>query len=179
MEQFLQMPAEERRVLCEEGQARLGLRATSLEKDFWVCWTLRELFNLDTWGKHLTFKGGTSLSKAWKVINRFSEDIDIVIDRDFLGFGDATLSRNRIKKLVKTGSSRIHGELKPSLETKIKGSLPTADEWSLDAATADEDPDLQTLMFRYPSVFGNRESYVRAIVRIEMGARSDVEPALP
>ena len=78
---------ERRRRFCEEAQAKLSLRAASIEKDFWVCWTLRELFSLPGCGSHLTFKGGTSLPKAWKLIERFSEDIDVVLDRGFLGFG--------------------------------------------------------------------------------------------
>lgn len=86
MEEFIQMTMERRRRFCEEAQAKLGLPAASIEKDFWVCWTLRELFGLPEDGPHLTFKGGTSLSKAWKLIERFSEDIDVVLDRGFLGF---------------------------------------------------------------------------------------------
>jgi predicted nucleotidyltransferase component of viral defense system len=73
MEEFIQMTMERRRRFCEEAQAKLGLPAASIEKDFWVCWTLRELFGLPEDGPHLTFKGGTSLSKAWKLIERFSE----------------------------------------------------------------------------------------------------------
>lgn len=65
----------------------MGLQAVSVEKDFWVCWTLRELFTMPGIGGHLTFKGGTSLSKAWKFIQRFSEDIDIIVDKEVLGFG--------------------------------------------------------------------------------------------
>ena len=57
------------------------------DKNFWVCWTLCELFTLQGIGEHLTFKGGTSLSKAWKIIRRFSEDIDLIVDKEALGFG--------------------------------------------------------------------------------------------
>jgi hypothetical protein len=89
MEPFVTLTADARARLCDEAQARIGLPAASIEKDFWVCWTLRELFLEPEWGQHLVFKGGTSLSKAWKLIERFSEDIDIVIDRTFLGFGGA------------------------------------------------------------------------------------------
>jgi len=87
MPSFAQLPPDQRRRFCNEAQAKLGLHAVSVEKDFWVCWTLRELFQLPEWGAHFTFKGGTSLAKGWKLIERFSEDIDVVIERDFLGFG--------------------------------------------------------------------------------------------
>ena len=58
----------------EQAGAELGLPAASIEKDFWVCWILKELFSLPDIGEHLTFKGGTSLSKGWGLIRRFSED---------------------------------------------------------------------------------------------------------
>ncbi len=89
MDAFLTLPADHQREACREAEARTRLRAASIEKDFWVCWTLRELFTLPEWGPYLTFKGGTSLAKAWQIIDRFSEDIDVVIDREFLGFGGA------------------------------------------------------------------------------------------
>ena len=77
----------------------MGLQAVSVEKDFWVCWTLRDLFTLPGIGSHLTFKGGTSLSKAWKLIERFSEDIDLIVDKEALGFGgDASPDRAPSKK---------------------------------------------------------------------------------
>src|SRR5579864_6597154 len=85
MQSFVQLPPDRRRRLCNEAQATLGLHAVSVEKDFWVCWTLRELFQLPEWGTHLTFKGGTSLAKAWKLIERFSEDIDIALAPEAFG----------------------------------------------------------------------------------------------
>jgi predicted nucleotidyltransferase component of viral defense system len=87
MDTFLQLPLKERRVYFEQAEAMRGLPAAALEKDFWVCWILRELFQLPGIGERLIFKGGTSLSKAWGLIERFSEDIDLVIDRESLGFG--------------------------------------------------------------------------------------------
>jgi hypothetical protein len=86
MDAFLRQPITRQRVLFTEAGRQLGLSAGSVEKDLWVCWTLRALFHLSPSGPYLTFKGGTSLSKGWKLIERFSEDIDVVIDRDFLGF---------------------------------------------------------------------------------------------
>ena len=74
MNTFLQITAQRRRAAFQQVDESIGLQALSVEKDFWVCWTLRELFALPGLGGHLTFKGGTSLSKAWKLIARFSED---------------------------------------------------------------------------------------------------------
>jgi hypothetical protein len=87
MDDYFALARDEQRGFCELAAAQIKLDAPSIEKDFWVCWILRETFALPNTGSHLTFKGGTSLSKGWKLIERFSEDIDVVIARDFLGFG--------------------------------------------------------------------------------------------
>jgi len=80
-------------------EQEMGLQAFSVEKDFWVCWTLRELFGLPGAGEYLTFKGGTSLSKAWGLIERFSEDIDLIVAKEALGFGgDAAPDKARSNK---------------------------------------------------------------------------------
>ena len=179
MNQFIQLPAERLRTIYEEAQARRGLPAQSIEKDLWVCWTLRELFQLPPWTGHLTFKGGTSLSKGWKLIERFSEDIDLVIDREFLGYGGATLSNNQQKKLKAECSRRIQEELKPALRARFAQLLPAGSNWTLEAATAAEDPDQQTLLFKYPSVFPAPSPYLHPVVKMEMGARGQPEPSSP
>ena len=134
MDAYIALSTDDQRLYCEQAQTRLNLPATSIEKDFWVCWTLRELFGLPKWGEHLAFKGGTSLSKAWKLIERFSEDIDVVISRDFLGFGEEALSNNRQKKLIKKCSDSIHQELLPLLTEHISGLLPKPANWTLSPA---------------------------------------------
>ena len=177
MEAFLKLSHDERRLLCEEARATLGLAAASIEKDFWVCWTLRELFALQGWGPHLTFKGGTSLSKGWKLIERFSEDIDIVIDREFLGFPGERLSNKQINKLKDACSKRIVTDLLPTLRKHLAERLPEGEDWKLVAASAEDAPDMQTLFFRYPTEFTDPAGYVKPVVKIELGARSETEPA--
>ncbi|MFM9968197.1 MAG: nucleotidyl transferase AbiEii/AbiGii toxin family protein [Burkholderiales bacterium] len=171
-----------RRAVCEEAQARMRLRAASVEKDFWVCWTLRELFNLPYIGPRLTFKGGTSLSKAWKLIERFSEDIDVVIDRDFLGYGgdaspEAASSRKKrsqaLDALRDSCQAYIRDSLAPALSARIAQALGPGG-WQLESDPADADG--QTLLFRYPAAFDGG-GYVAPVVKIEMGARSDIDPA--
>jgi predicted nucleotidyltransferase component of viral defense system len=76
----------DRKALFLEAQRNTGMVAEMIEKDFWVCWTLRHLFELPEAKDHFIFKGGTSLSKVWRVIQRFSEDIDISLSREWLGF---------------------------------------------------------------------------------------------
>jgi hypothetical protein len=183
MNAFLMQPIERQRLVYEEAGRRLGLSAGSVEKDLWVCWTLRALFGLPVSGPHLTFKGGTSLSKGWKLIDRFSEDIDIVIDREFLGFGgadapeDAPSNKQRVKRLealMAAAQTHIRDVLNPALEQEIRHLLPSKAAWAVEADA--DDPDDQTLLFRYPSAMG-AAAYVRPVVKIELGARSDTEPS--
>jgi hypothetical protein len=185
MERFIHLPAGERRLVFEQAAAEISLPAQSIEKDFWVCWTLRRLFFLPTFGPHLTFKGGTSLSKAWKLIERFSEDIDIIIDRKFLGFGNEHdpeqapskgKRKERIEELKDACQGCIHGALRTELEEALRTHLPTEEAWELKPDVAD--PDEQTLLFVYPSAWSPAAGrYVHPSVKIEMGARSDDWPA--
>jgi hypothetical protein len=153
---FPTLPESRRRELCLAAGAALGLDAPSIEKDFWVCWTLRELFALPEIGPHLTFKGGTSLSKCWKIIERFSEDIDVVIDRDFLGFGGeqaperAPSSKKRnagIEALKSASRDHVRDVLSPALQQSIATRLPAGLAWRV--TDDDADPDAQTLLFEY------------------------------
>jgi predicted nucleotidyltransferase component of viral defense system len=123
MASFLDLDAAERRELCEEAQAELGLAASSIEKDWWVSFTLRELFALPDIGASLTFKGGTSLSKGWQLVQRFSEDIDVVVDRAALGFGDGTFNRKRLDKLRAACSGFVVKRLREALHARLTAVL--------------------------------------------------------
>ena len=79
------LPVKERRALFNETGVRMGLPPFHIEKDFWVCWALAVLFDNAEVGPHLTFRGGTSLSKGWGLIERFSEDIDLAMARAWFG----------------------------------------------------------------------------------------------
>lgn len=175
MNAYLKLPDQQKRDLCETASQAIGLAAASIEKDFWICWTLREMFSLPEIGTHFTFKGGTSLSKCWKLIDRFSEDLDITVQRDSLGFGGdqspeaAESHRQREKRLLDLqGACRkfVHETLAPMLAQRIPSGKLTGDE---------DDESGQTLLFQYPSVFPAGQ-YLRPSVKIELGARSDTEP---
>ncbi|WP_052360819.1 nucleotidyl transferase AbiEii/AbiGii toxin family protein [Geminisphaera colitermitum] len=176
MNTFIKEKPDRQRLVFEETANTRGVTAHSIEKDFWVCWTLRDLFNLPGWIGHLTFKGGTSLSKAWGLIDRFSEDIDVVIDREFLGFGGEKLSNKQIEKLRAECSRRILDEMQPALREKLTAALPDGIKGKAVLRVDDQDPDRQTLLFEYPSVFEAPAEYLRPLVKIEMGARSHIEP---
>ena len=121
MDDLLRLSIQERRAACESAVITVGLPAQTIEKDFWVCWVLRELFGLPAWGDRLTFKGGTSLSKCWKLIDRFSEDVDVVIDRNYLGFGGDHLSAMQLKRLREICAREIREDLLPVLSSRAGG----------------------------------------------------------
>lgn len=149
------------------------------EKDFWVCWTLAKLFGLPELSPHLTFKGGTSLSKVYNIIERFSEDVDVSIHRSYFGFRndkdpEQISGRNErdraLTELTKASSEFIATHVLPELREQF-GELKGA--WDLTIDT--EDP--QTILFHYPTIQSkNHDSYIRQFVRIEFGARSDNWP---
>lgn len=88
MDRFLALGARDRQQAFEQTAIAHGLAVGSIEKDFWVTLALRELFAIRELTNHLTFKGGTSLSKAWRLIDRFSEDVDLTIGRELFGLGE-------------------------------------------------------------------------------------------
>jgi len=179
---ILALTPEDRRIACLQVEERMGLQAASVEKDFWVCWTLRELTRLPGIGEHLTFKGGTSLSKGWGLIERFSEDIDIVVSRDLLGFGgDASPDRapsnkqrrKRLDELRDKCRKWVQGTLMQALKTRIHATLGDKG-WKLEVDP--EADDGQCVLFHYPAAFADAAAYVPPRVKIELGARSDDWP---
>ncbi len=180
MNRFLALSTETRARAFEQAAARRGWPPMSVEKDFWVCALLHELFTLPTHGEHLTFKGGTSLSKAWRLIDRFSEDIDLTISRDALGLGQdlSAASKNerrrQIDGLKKACRHAIHEAIEPALRARIRSLLPD-EAWSL--VSDPDDPDDQTLLFAYPrGGVAGIDAYVQPVVKLEFGARSDSWP---
>ena len=178
--QYWALTAQDQRALFAAAAERLLLPAYMVEKDAWVCWTLKRLFDLPAAREHFIFKGGTSLSKVWKVIERFSEDIDISLSRDWLGYAgaqDPEVSsgkerKRRLDGLAEICAQKLSSEVLPALHTQFSKELG-GKGWSLKIA----EDDAQTLLFFYPSVFVEAAGdYVRPVVRIEGGARSDCWP---
>jgi hypothetical protein len=175
---YIQLSPTQRRALWEEVARISGLEPAILEKDYWVTWTLARLFALPEFHGHLTFKGGTSLSKVYHIIGRFSEDVDVSFHREFLGFSEerdpekatGKERRRRLDALQQACSEVIHNKLIPAFAAVTRNEMgPTG--WSL--KQDEEDP--QTLLFAYPST-QDGSGYMKPVIRIEMGARSDHWP---
>lgn len=173
----------DRRDLFLAAAARLGTAVQNVEKDFWVCWTLDALFNgLPADGPRLLFKGGTSLSKAFGLIARFSEDIDITVFRDDLGQAAHAADLEALSgKKRKARLDAIRAACQTYItRTMIKQLAEIATAVIPGAAfTLEVDPDDndgQTLLLWYPTVTADTEDYIRAAVKIEAGAKSAIDP---
>ncbi len=173
----------ERRDLFLGAAARMGTAVQNVEKDFWACWTLDALFNgLAAGGPRLLFKGGTSLSKAFGLISRFSEDIDITVFRDDLGQPadvaelDALSGKKRralLEAIRNACQAYITGPLMDQFTRLAASAIPEA---RFRAEPDPDDKDGQSLLFWYPSVTAATGDYIRSAVKIESGAKSALDP---
>jgi hypothetical protein len=176
-------PPDDRRDLFVTAARRIGISEQNVEKDFWVCWTLEALFEGRPAGApRLLFKGGTSLAKAFGLIERFSEDIDITVFREDLGEPvsidelEVLSGKKRGAKLdeIREACQRyLTGDLRPQLSVRLADAIGVG--LGADVVMDAHDPDGQTILVRYPSVFA-LDPYVRAVVRIECGAKSALDP---
>lgn len=184
MDKFVLLTHKDKRAYFEVAAANLNIMPQLVEKDFWVCWILKILFSLPEIGAHLTFKGGTSLSKCFNVIKRFSEDIDISIERIFLSKTRAIEpdkgksnkeNQKRLKELQLVCKTKIDEIIVPNLKQAILAVLSNKKEWNIELDP--DDPDGQTVLFTFPhAMMSNTESHVRSSVKIEFGARADHWP---
>jgi len=184
----------DRRELFTEAAARQGIGSSViLEKDFWVCWVLSRLFAVgDTPWPGMVFKGGTSLSKAYRVIERFSEDIDLSLGRSLFAFmSDAEFTalgkarrQKAIEDLVAQGGAFIRGTLADSIDADFHDGLAGVNgEWTLRRPRANDVHGNQTLAFEYPRSLTPQSygpgTYVRPAILLEFGVRADTWPANP
>lgn len=172
MKAFIKLNEKNRRDIFNQVSELTGLPPSAIEKDWWVTLSLNIIFSL-SYSKHLVFKGGTSLSKAWGLIERFSEDIDLVIDRKHLGF-EGELSKSQVKKLRKASCSFIGNEFYKDIN-KALIKLDVPDYELVVQKTKDTDTDPLVIELRYKSLTETYE-YLKPRVLIEVGARSLMEP---
>lgn len=151
-----------------------GMTPFAVEKDWWVSRTLHIIFNMQI-AKHLVFKGGTSLSKAWKLIHRFSEDIDLAIDKAFFEGFEGDISKTQIGKLRKKAGLYTTGVFFKELEAAfVKQGYSGLQFEVIEAKDSDQDP--RVLEIYYPNVIGSNSDYILPRVQIEISCRSLREP---
>lgn len=172
---FVEMPTELQTKSIETLSLNYGMPEQIIEKDWWVSAVMRALFALP-YADQMSFKGGTSLSKCWNVINRFSEDIDIAVNREFLGYG-GELSRTQVSdKLRRAACTFVRERLQNDLRDKMIEQGVPADKFSVEVdITSVTTVDPEVINVRYDSLYPML-SYIRNAVKIEVSGRSMSEP---
>lgn len=172
--EWLKISTERRIEILNQASNSTGLPAIAIEKDWWVTLALKASFAL-SYSQHIVFKGGTSLSKGWNLIERFSEDTDLAIDRKFFGF-EGDISKSQIKNLRKESCKFISTTFLDDL-TKQFTEWKVIDECKLNTQPInDSDKDPQVIEIHYASVF-DKSDYLPQRVLIEVSSRSLMEPS--
>jgi len=185
MSAFAKLPAKERADFVHEASARLDVLPVIVEKDFWVCWMLQQIFQSSPAGTHLVFKGGTSLSKVFGAIKRFSEDIDLSIAPELLGWKESELDdaptptqrRKRLEKLEAACIAKVQEDFQQELEKSIRAAMgrkPDSGKWlsyQLDATSKSP-----VLLFNYPGALPPAGGYIQPFVKVEFGSLTDQRP---
>jgi hypothetical protein len=183
MDTWAKATPKDREALFNQTASIKGIAPEIVEKDFWVCWILYWIFHLQGLPR-LIFKGGTSLSKVFGIISRFSEDVDLVINRHQLGFNDesdpanqqGTKLRDRtIEKLKSSYRDVIAEDFVPGLQAEIR-SIIGESGWTLEIDP--NAPDGDTVDFKYPEGIPHSlaKGYIMRAVRLELGCRGDQVP---
>jgi len=170
---WLTLSKERRIEILNQVTELTGLPAIAIEKDWWVTLALNACFSVSD-SEHIIFKGGTSLSKGWDLIERFSEDIDLAIDRRFFGF-EGGISKTQIKKLRKQSCEYISTVFLNNLTEKLTEWKAINECKIIAQPIKNSDKDPQTIEIHYNSVIDTSE-YLPQRVLIEVSSRSLMEP---
>ncbi|MDO4190602.1 MAG: nucleotidyl transferase AbiEii/AbiGii toxin family protein [Bacteroidales bacterium] len=171
------LAAESQRTIYNNVAHATGLPPISIEKDWWVTQVLKAVFQLP-YREHLSFKGGTSLSKCWGLIERFSEDIDLGIDREFLGF-EGNLSKTQISDKLRRAACSF---VRESMQHDLREALVTIGlEEEIFEVKVDITPitttDPEVIRVAYRSIYPElNDPYLPPVVKIEASGRSMSEP---
>ncbi len=175
---FLALPSDERRLYIEQAATRRNVSPVILEKDFWVSWLLAILFQSKFAGA-LVFKGGTSLSKVFGVIERFSEDIDLSLSPEFLELPKPGTSRNQASKWLKKAEAAcgaaVETQMAPVLEKAVSTTLGIRQGGWFEFIT-DPSTNSPVLLFHYPSALPSGFNYLKRSVKLEFGSLTDQQP---
>lgn len=180
---FIDLSKQDRIDILDRVSTELNIRQREvIEKDWWVTEVLRAMFSLP-YAKHLSFKGGTSLSKCWHLINRFSEDIDIAIDREYFGLSN-TLSKTQISdKLRRTVCSFVRETMQHDLATQLCKNGISTEKFKVNVditPITTTDPEIININYDSAlslSITGMYDNlYILPKVKVEVSGRSMSEP---
>lgn len=180
MYKFAQMSKEDRDFVFNQTAINKGITKEIVEKDFWVCLMLDYLFTKSKYKNILTFKGGTSLSKGFNIINRFSEDIDLILNWTALGVGPfepmEDRSNNKQDLFNKSLNKKAEDFIEKELLRDIKENLSRLLETDIDIAI--DDKEKQVINFHYPKIYSDSNDYIKQYVRLEIGPLAAWTPSL-
>ncbi len=188
MSKWINFTIDERKAMIQAVSEAKQIDEASVEKDWWVTAVLYAMFHISV-SEYLLFKGGTSLSKGWDIINRFSEDIDLALNRDFFlnvkGIACANcISNSQIHNFREKSQDYLLGEFKTELENKLKelglkvtvlGDNEVLDE-NGEPQKVDHDKDPSVIYVQYPSLYNSIAAYAIPTVKIEISVLSMAEP---
>lgn len=170
--------SSERAAIIELGVSEAGLSEAILEKDLWVCYLLDYLFHRSEFKDSIIFKGGTSLSKAFGLIERFSEDVDLILDWRLIGYGlnEPWEERSNTKqdKFKLETIERTDDYLANTFIPSLKAGLST--ELGIDADVRIGDAE-ETVLFAYPKLFSSEATL--DVVKLEIGPLAAWTPSQP
>ncbi|MFN9680713.1 MAG: nucleotidyl transferase AbiEii/AbiGii toxin family protein [Bacteroidota bacterium] len=171
---WLQLSTTDKQAIFNEVSAQINLSSAAIEKDWWVVRTLELVFTSSI-APHTVFKGGTSLSKAWNLIDRFSEDIDLALDRRFLGIEkpDSEMTGSQVSKLRKLSAKFITEKYFPELAQLFKAAGLKVEIKLGEIKTDDQDPLIIEI---YYDTLTDQIPYLKPRVLIDIGSRSLIEP---
>ena len=172
---WLNLQKNKQQELFKQLSFKTGIQAQAIEKDAWVTLVLKIIFNSQI-SEHLIFKGGTSLSKAYNLIQRFSEDIDLAINREYLGF-KGELAKGQIRKLRRKSHEFVSNEMLSIIISEFNTHGIDSKLVNIEVKNrkiSDQDPEI--IEINYQSVF-EELPYIQQKVLIEIGARSLLEPS--
>jgi hypothetical protein len=167
------LPENDRKELFRATAQQMQVHEAIIEKDFWVCWILDYLFQDSPWKDSLAFKGGTSLSKAYGAIERFSEDIDLILDWSLLGYSEAEAFMDRSGKKQDIFRDEVDSRLVDFLKNEFVPVL----ESDMRARLTDElgiDQEGKLILIEYPRSFSNEA--IRPEVILEIGPKGLAVP---
>ena len=172
---FTDLTDNDRRDIIDYVSGKTGFLRNVVEKDWWVTSVLRAIFSLP-YADNVSFKGGTNLSKCWGLIQRMSEDIDIGISREFLGFG-GELSKNKINdKLRRSSCSFVRKIMRHDVENALAAQGISSETITVTVReTKVSTVDPETIYVAYQSLYDGN-GYVLPQVKIEVSGRSMTEP---
>lgn len=178
MTSWLNLSDEQKRTSLEQAAVRSGISAKAIEKDWWVTLMLKALFEIP-YAPFFIFKGGTSLSKGWKVIDRLSEDIDIALAPEAFGRAyQPEPTASYVKRLKKEGCEFTSTMIKDALAAQLQFYGLTLEQIQISAAPVSDDfpdTDPQTILISYRSLYPPHP-YLADVVKIEFSVRSIKDP---